>query len=302
MMETSTSMRFLPNFLFWIMTTFLVVIFIVLSISGWVLYSLLTPVKEPIKERPKVPYQEIHFTSKAGNVPLQGWLIPTNSSQKKIVIFAHGYGDNRSNLEAVLPMAHALYKKGISSLLFDFRNSGKSGGNMTTVGIDEQKDLLAAIEFAQAKGYKKIGLMGFSMGASTSIIASAQSDQVQAVVADSPFSDLKPYLSMNLPVWSGLPSFFNPIILTMAEWIGLDMTQVRPIEAVKQMRNTPLFLIHTKKETSIPSIHSVRLASLHDQKITQLWLTPGNKHVESYSKKPQEYIKRVTAFFEKYLS
>ena len=50
-------------------------------------------------------------------------------------------------------------------------------------------------------------LLGFSMGASTAILAAAESQDVDAVIADSPFSDLTSYLDENLSVWSNLPSF-----------------------------------------------------------------------------------------------
>src|SRR5690625_5772218 len=73
---------------------------------------------------------------------------------------------------------------------------------MATVGAKEQLDLLGVIDWVDENYEEPIGLLGISMGASTSLLAAAQTDDVIGVVADSPFSDLQEYLKVNLPVWS----------------------------------------------------------------------------------------------------
>jgi len=72
--------------------------------------------------------------------------------------------------------------------------------------------LLGAVDYVKSKPElnQEIVLMGFSMGASTSILAAAREPAVSAVIADSPFADLKNYLNDKLSVWTELPSFpFN---------------------------------------------------------------------------------------------
>jgi dipeptidyl aminopeptidase/acylaminoacyl peptidase len=287
----------------WLVLVLLVVILVPFSISGYVLYQLLHPDKVPIQTTPdqfQLSYQKIHFLSSKEKVPLKGWLIPAKSS-KNIVIFAHGYGDNRSTIKATLPVANAIHKQGIATLLFDFRASGESEGDITTLGMNEKYDLNAAIAFAQSKGYEKIGLMGFSMGAATAIDTATESSNVKAVIADSSFSDLKSYLQDNLPIWSGLPSFFTPIILSISDFIGLDAGEIRPIQSIKKISNIPVFLIHTKKDPSIPSSESVKLAKAYQGVESILWLTSGSKHVGSYEANSNEYLLRVVSFFEKNL-
>lgn len=286
----------------WIALIVFILILVPYLLAGFVLYQLLHPNRVPLSSTPEqfqLAYQNIQFISKKDKTLLKGWLIPAKSS-RNIVIFAHGYGDNRSNIKATLPVARALNKQGIASLLFDFRASGTSGGSITTLGMNEKYDLDSAIAFVKAKGYTNIGLMGFSMGAVTVIETAADNSDVKAVIADSAFSDLKPYLEGNLPKWSGLPSFFTPIMLSLSDFTGVNLAEVRPIQSIKQLKNIPLFLIHTKKDPSIPYTESVKLAEVYGN-TSALWLTDGNKHVGSYEANPTEYLSRVTQFFEQHM-
>jgi uncharacterized protein len=275
-------------------------------VSGYVLHHLLHPVRKPIAVTPasvQLPYQHVQFLSQKGNILLKGWVIPAKSEKKQMVILAHGYGENRSMAKAALPVAQALHQQGIATLLFDFRGAGESAGDKTTIGIEEKDDLLAAIAFAKANGYEQIGLLGFSMGAATSIVTAAESTDVKAIVADSSFSDLRPYLQENLPIWSGLPAFFTPYILTLADWSGIDAIRVQPIQSMQKIKNIPLFLLHTEGDSSIPSSESVKLAKAYGGEArSNLWLASGKKHLGNYEANPKEYLSRVVAFFVKNLN
>ena len=50
-------------------------------------------------------------------------------------------------------------------LTFDFRGHGRSGG-LSTVGDREIKDLDVAVRYARELGYRRVAIVGFSMGAS----------------------------------------------------------------------------------------------------------------------------------------
>ncbi|RBW71628.1 alpha/beta hydrolase [Bacillus taeanensis] len=286
------------------MLTIAVLVFVSIpSIAAVVGWSLTHPERELIEVRPEsfdLTYEEIEFHSERDNILLKGWLIPTEN-KKKIVIFAHGYADNRSNIEAALPTAKALYDKGIPSLLFDFQNSGESEGTVTSVGHFEKADLLAAVNFLKTEGYEEVIFIGYSMGAVVSLITAPDVSEVKAVVADSPFSDLRSYLEDNLPVWSGLPAFpFTPLIMAeMPLLTGIDMDQVRPIEAVQNLGERPLLLIHTKDDNKIPSTNSEEIYKVSNSPHTELWMTPGTEHIGSYNENPEEYLNKIILFVEK---
>ena len=87
------------------------------------------------------------------------------------VIFAHGGVFDK---ESWYPLAEALQKEGHASLSLNFRGRGKSGsGNRGDLHLD----LLAAVEHLKGKGFKRIGFIGGSMGASAVLKALAQDTQ-----------------------------------------------------------------------------------------------------------------------------
>lgn len=300
MLEESTRKETRLKWLKRFTVTILSILVASVGICAYVGWSLTHPAKKRIEAFPQefgLTYENVEFHSQKDHVLLRGWFIPSESKEE-IVIFAHGYRDNRTRTDAVLPLAKAFFEQGIPSLMFDFRNSGESEGDTTTVGQAEKEDLLSAISFAKEKGYKKVALIGYSMGASTSIITAPDSEEVTVVVADSGFSDLRTYLEDNLSVWSKLPDFpFTPLIMTIIPPLtGLNPDEVKPIESIKQLDDKHLLLIHAEQDPSIPYQESVRIHENANPKTTQLWITKGVSHVGSYEAHPQEYIDRVLSF------
>lgn len=74
-------------------------------------------------------------------------------------------------------------------ITMDFRGHGKSKGCFTFTS-KEMYDLNAVLEFAK-KYYKKIFLMGFSLGAATSIITAAENKNIEKLIAVSAPSEFK---------------------------------------------------------------------------------------------------------------
>ncbi len=284
-------------------------IIIVIGISIYVGRNLTHPARCEIKENPDqygLTYEDVSFNSQFDNVKLEGWWIPakketSGNDTQKAVIFSHGYGSSRdiSSIH-VLGLAKRLTSEGYNVLLFDFRNSGKSEGNLTSVGLFEKYDLLSAIEFAKKeKNINNIALIGWSAGAAVSINAGVEVPEVKAIIADSPFADLFEYLKENLPVWSNLPNFpFTPIIMkSMVMMYDLKPEEVSPYKSASKLEDRNLMLIHSKDDTSIGYENSQIISSyVKDKSKVEVWLTEKARHIESYLMEPQEYEKRVVDF------
>jgi alpha-beta hydrolase superfamily lysophospholipase len=273
------------------------------AIVGW---QLTHPERESLSAYTSgsIPvHSEVNFTA-SDNVKLKGWLFASPGSNKTVIL-AHGYGKSRLQFGAkTFNMISSFTSNGYNVLAFDFRNSGVSSGNLTSVGVYEKKDLLAAIKFAKSKGSKHVVLMGFSMGASTSITAAvaARSD-VDAVIADSPFADLNGYLNENLPVWSHLPAVpFNSTILFSIEMMtGIDPASVSPVTDIRKFSPKPVLLIHSRDDSKIPYENSQDLAdAYHDAGGTDIWFWDTTKadHVGSYEMYTQEYMDKVFNFLD----
>lgn len=282
------------------------------GISIYVGWSLTHPAHNKIVETPvkyDLKYEDISFNSKLDAVDLKGWWIPAQknsilANSNKTVIFAHGYKDTRdlSKIHA-LALAKSIAQEGYNVMLFDFRNSGESGGKVTSVGLFETYDMVSAIEYAKVnKKSEKISLLGWSMGAAVSIMAGAESPYVDTIIADSSFSDLNTYLQTNLPVWSNLPGFpFTVEIMALFPIIErMDPKKVSPYKVVNSIGNKKLFLIHSKDDKSIPYENSLQIYnSIGDKSNVQLWLTDKADHIRSYLLYKNEYENRVITFLNK---
>src|SRR5699024_7411675 len=244
-------------------------------------------------------YDDIEFLSDDGETELSGWVIHPEEEAQMTVIFGHGYKGNR--YEDHIPffeIADGLLDRGYRVVFFDFRYAGESGGDMSTVGAKEQLDMLGAVDYIAGEYDEPIGLLGFSMGGSTAILTASQTDEVAAVIADSPFSDLEDYLKVNLPVWSDLPNFpFTPMILTIMPLItDLDPKEASPISVLEDVAPRPILFIHNEGDTSIPYTESEMMMKKHPD-IFSLWLTDGEGHVKSFEQNKEEYIDRVDDFY-----
>lgn len=286
--------------------TLIVVLLIVIGVIGisiYVGYEMTHPEQKPIDQLPSdygIDFEDISFVSHDGETNLSGWVLHPERDAHMTIIFGHGYKGNRfEDHISFFDMADRLIDLNYRVVMFDFRYSGESEGDMTTVGAKEQLDMLGAIDFVKDKYDEPIGLLGISMGASAAILAAAQSDDVIGVVADSPFSDLEEYLRDNLPVWSGLPNIpFTPLILTlMPKLTDLDPKDASPISVLDDVAPRPILFIHNKGDASIPYSESEQMVAEHPN-IFSLWLTDGEGHVKSFQQNEKEYIERVDEFFK----
>lgn len=274
---------------------------VVLGVSAYVGWSLTHPLRQALDANPAslgLEYQDVIIKSRVDGLTLKGWLIPAKGSQKT-VIFAHGYGENRlNNGVPILPIARHLVDSGYNVVMFDFRGNGESDGNLTSVGQYEVRDLLGAIDYVadQPDLNGQIILFGFSMGASTAIMAGSREPAVAAVIADSPFADLKAYLAENLSVWSGLPSFpFNRTFFIVTPLVtGLNPGSVSPQGEVSLMNGRPLLLIHGEQDVDIPIANSETLFRAYPE--AKLIRFTGGTHVKNYQTNPVLYLEIIDAF------
>lgn len=291
-----------PFFIFLVLV--LLILISVLAISFYVGWDLTHPDTKPINDSPQsygLPYEEIVIESALDQTRLAGWLLQTELEPKALVVMAHGYRGNR--LEDGVPalsLAQDFLDSGYHVYMFDFRNSGDSEGQTTTVGYHEKYDLISIVEVGlQRFPDIPIGVVGFSMGASTAIIAAADDTNISFVVADSPFSDLHQYLSQNLSIWSNLPYIpFTPFILgIMTAVLQVDIEQVSPINVIASME-VPVLLIHGGEDTTISDRNSQEIWTNRSGEHVQYWPVQGASHLQSYSVDPQAYFERVESFID----
>ena len=153
-------------------------------------------------------YEDVQFPARDG-VRLSGWFIPApaDSTRKNAaIVLVHGWWWNRLGEAAedsvsallgstpvdLLRLAYALHQEGFHVFSFDLRNHGESAATPpVTFGQQESSDLLGAIDYLNGRtdvADNRIGVIGFSMGANTTLYALPQTDQVRAAIAVQPIT------------------------------------------------------------------------------------------------------------------
>lgn len=270
---------------------------------GW---SLTHPKRDPVTTTPAnwgMPYQTVRFPSQVDHLRLHGWWLPSSVPTGMTVVMAHGYATNREQASIPgLAVARALHLMGINVLMFDFRDEGRSPGQEVSVGEFEQRDLIGAVNEVHRvlAPQDKVVLLGYSMGASTSILVGARDKMVAGVIADSPFADLTTYLRANLPKWTHLPAFpFNSIIFGLLPLItGLQPQTVNPLAVIDAMGRRPLLLIAGTGDVTIPDRNSIalynRLKPVDPH--AALWLVPNATHIHAFDISPKAYLQHLYTF------
>jgi dipeptidyl aminopeptidase/acylaminoacyl peptidase len=167
----------------------------------------------PVNEKtPDLPYETVILKTR-DHVKLEAWQIPRSNSLGTVILF-HGYGSCKAYL---LPEATAFHQLGYDVLLVDFRGSGGSDGNLTTLGYQESTDVLCAYQYVQTqRPNRPILLYGQSMGAAAILRAIAQEKvDPQAVVIEAVFNNLLDTVKNRFDSM-GWPSF--PFAHLLAFW------------------------------------------------------------------------------------
>ena len=134
-------------------------------------------------------FEDITFHSRDGLL-LSGWWIDAGNNSR-VIVMVHGSGANRVRPQKImLGIAKELIDHRYNVLMFDLRGHGESEAQHVSGGLYEKRDLLGAVDFAKSRGMNTIGVLGFSLGAATSLMAVPESEDIGAVVSDSGYADL----------------------------------------------------------------------------------------------------------------
>jgi len=274
----------------------------ILGISGFLGHSMTKVERVPIEETPALSgleYEDVSFSSRVDELTLRGWYLPAQEG-KPVIIMVHGGEQNRADPGVqMLSIASGLVEHGYSVLMFDLRGHGESDGDMMSAGYHEKRDLLGAVDYVKGRGFERIGVLGFSMGAATALMGAAESSDIGAVVADSSFADLKDMMEPEFSKRTNFPQFFLPPLLFVVKIMyGVDFTAVKPIESVSEIALRPIFFIHGELDEIVPLEHAYRLQQASQNPQSQLWVVPEAGHVKSYATQPEEYMSQITAFFD----
>jgi pimeloyl-ACP methyl ester carboxylesterase len=276
----------------------LVLVFI--GISAYLGYSLTRVERAPVSGSPAdigLAYEDVSFPSLYKDLTLRGWFLSAENSNR-VIIMVHGNGSSRNVANSgSLDIAGELVGHGFNVLMFDLHGCGESDGNTVSGGYYEKDDLKGAVAYVRQRGYEKIGVLGFSLGAVSALLAAAEDTEIDAVVADSSYADLNDIMEPEFARRTKAPKIFlRPILFMIKIIYGVDFTAIRPVEVVAKIAPRPILFIHGEADDMIPVEHARRLLEASQNPANILWIVPGG-HTSAYHDYPIEFIDRVTSFF-----
>jgi fermentation-respiration switch protein FrsA (DUF1100 family) len=244
-------------------------------------------------------FTELSFPSTSSKeAQLHGWLIPAQQP-KGIVLLCHGID---SAAHAMLPKAAMLTRHGYTCMLFDFRATGRSGGDYVTLGLHEAEDVLGAVAYIQGQSVLRglpIMAIGESMGGSAVIRAAAVCDAIRAVISESTYATLADALWQRLKLLGP----FARRVEGHCHQIGADkydvqIRDVSPERDVAAISPRPLLIIHDNLDVLCPRSETDRLYMAANQP-KERWDVPYAPHTFAFMVAPREYERRIVDFLDR---
>jgi len=258
----------------------------------------MTIIGRKIKETPAelgMDYEEIDFNSRGSKYPLKGWLC--YSKGEKCVILVHGGIRNRANsVTGLLKIAKELTDRGFNVFSFDLRAHGESKGkwNCSNFG-QEYEDVLGAFDcMTKHFDVSQIGLLGFSLGGGSVILAASKEEKIRAVVADSSWAESKGVFKEKIWQQRSWLICLYPIV----KGAGVEFPNL--LEMVRDIKAEMLF-IHGGVDKIIPPEESYKLVVRLPKERQHLQIFPEVSHCQSYRSHPLKYINLIAEFFNTYL-
>lgn len=240
--------------------------------------------------RPHAPYETITISS---NVLLEGWKIRCAGKSKGTVILFHGYTSNKSSL---LGRAGVFLGAGYNCVVMDFMGSGGSGGDRTTIGYVEAREVTDCYHYVSATTVEPIFLYGASMGA-VAIIKAIHDDHLapRAVILDCPFATMYDAVAARFRMLHA-PEF--PMANLLVFWGGVENGfpgfGFRPVDDASAVQ-CPALLEWGQKDDRVSRKETDAVyARLVGPRTLKIYATAGHDDYETTC--PGEWSQTVTSF------
>ena len=271
---------------------------------GGVLVALLLPLVvglHPLHTVPKrtpaafgMPFEDVHFRT-ADGLELAGWLVP-HPRPRGNLLFCHGHGRNRGHVAGLLETFHHL---GLNVLAFDFRGHGESPGHTATFGDREVQDVVAAAAYLHQRfPDQPLFVVGVSYGAAVALQALPQLPGVAGVWSEGSFARMDHLVANQFRL---APAGLREGLVAVYEvlgWLdcGVHGQDINPVEALKGLR-VPIYFCHAREDRLVPFAEGQALYDAYGGPKDCWWVADAT-HFNVRQRHPQEYARRLRAFFE----
>jgi pimeloyl-ACP methyl ester carboxylesterase len=235
-------------------------------------------------------------------VRLAGWLFHGSPGMPAIVL-CHDLGESRN---ALMNVAIALNDAGFTVLAFDFRGHGESGGESSTLGVEESRDVMGAVDYVASLAKdgvdpRRIGVFGSGMGAHAAVLAAADRPAVRVLVLDGLWPDarftLVHHVFADWP-WGekhlgAVPAKLFPLIA------GASIDEGRAADVLPQLAGRDLLLVAPAGDSRLEASMQAMYATLPERRDSErnLITLPATKASGLGADDLAHYHERVVAFF-----
>jgi fermentation-respiration switch protein FrsA (DUF1100 family) len=198
------------------------------------------------------------------NLPIDGiniagqLYLPDGDRPYRTVCTCHGIpaGIPDPNDPGYASLADYLCSNGFATLIFNFRGTGLSGGNLDMLGWT--RDLAAALDYLYSLDEvdkSRLSLLGFSGGAAVSVYVAAKDKRVSSVVAcacpaefgDWARNDPQPLIDHFRDIGAIRDNDFP---ISPQQWLD-GFRKVRPIDYISQISPRPLLIVQGSRDETV---------------------------------------------------
>lgn len=221
----------------------------------------------------------------------------TKNFNKNVVIISPGWCMTKDS--NAFKKISGMFSKYYDIITFDYRGHGKSSG-WFTFGAKEITDLETVINYAKGIKYDKIFLIGFSLGASTSLIVAAKSDSINGIVAVSPPADFDKIENHMWKKEAWLETFRK---FELSRFLSIRPSliahnKIKAIDIINKI-NVPTLFIAGDKDPTVYSWHTEELYKKATCKKEYKLFKDGYHAEDLFLHYPEEFIFTCTDWLNK---
>ena len=245
--------------------------------------------------------EDVTFQATDG-VTLRGWLFH-GAPKMPPVILCHDLGESKN---AVINVGIALNKAGFTVLAFDFRGHGASGGDSSTLGVTEPRDVIGAVDFVTGLAKngldaRKIGIFGSGMGAHAAVLAAADRPAIRVLVLDGLWPDARSTLVQHeFADWPWGERYLGAIPVALFPLIaGASIDSGRAADVLPALAGRDLLLVAPAGDRRLDEAMRAMYATLPERRDSErnLITLPATRASGLTADDLARYHERVVQFF-----
>jgi len=241
------------------------------------------------------PYQDVTIRTCCG-LDLAGSYVPSQNGAA-VITFPRDWTTEHARM---------LVRNGYGVLLLDPRGYGESEGYPNAYGWGSVEDIDAAVMWLQGRDdveEGRIGGLGLSVGGEQMIETAGSNDGLRAVVSEGAGlrSARESFVKEGPSLLQLLLQYPQDLVQTAAVWVLSGETPPPSLkESAARIAPRAVFFIYGEDGQEIEAMLNVPYhAAAGEPK--EIWEVPGAGHTAGISARPEEYARRVIAFFDREL-